>query len=304
MNAPDPIAAIRRGDVALRWVPIAGTDLEVMTDALRVEGVRAPVSARTAQRIADLLTVQDPEGHAISLPTPAVVDLAFAQARLRPPPMTLWAPGRNIAEYRWAVEHSRRLDVWLLQQGSSPELLVAPVGKDWVLTDRITARRACNYGWHRVGAPPIQPVSYRHGPDHHDYSQTLRLVRVPPGADFPGRGRITRQPGVDPTAPAITDERPLAWRAAVRELRDDAEQGRRGAWLPIDTVRAGAAHPEPGDLAIYSRGNPGSGLGHVDRVVAADATGALTVGANEQRGRWVIERVEYGDRTLMRFVRG
>ena len=95
MNAPDPIAAILRGDVALRWVPIAGTDLEVMTDGLRVEQVRAPVSARTAQRIADLLTLQDPEGHAVSLSTPAVVDLVFQQAELRPPPMTLWAPGRG-----------------------------------------------------------------------------------------------------------------------------------------------------------------------------------------------------------------
>jgi len=61
MNAPDPIAAILRGEVALRWVPLGGTELEVMTDALCVEGVRAPVSARTAQRIADLLTLRDPE---------------------------------------------------------------------------------------------------------------------------------------------------------------------------------------------------------------------------------------------------
>jgi len=248
MNAPDPIAAIRRGDVALGWVPLAGTELEVMTDALRVEGVRAPVSARTAQRIADLLTAQDPEGHAVSLSTPAVVDLVFERAALRPPPMTLWAPGRNIADYRWAVEHSRRLDVWLLEQGATPELLVAPVGKDWVLTDRITARRACNYGWHRVGARPLQPESYRHGPDHQDYSQTLRLVRVPPGAHFPGRGRVTRQPGVELPSPPVTDPRPLALRALDACLDEARAQG-----CDVDGVRDGPAPSAVGRLVPTSR---------------------------------------------------
>ena len=103
---------------------------------------------------------------------------------------------------------------------------------------------------------------------------------------------------------ARPDEPLPPWRAAVRELRDDAQAGRRGAWLPIDAVRLYLARPEPGDLAIYTRGAAGSGLGHVDRVVAIEGSAALTVGANEQGGRWVIERVAFGDARLEGFVRG
>lgn len=91
-------------------------------------------------------------------------------------------------------------------------------------------------------------------------------------------------------------------RAAVREIREDAQQGRRGRWLPIESVRAGEEYPGRGDLAIYWRDSPTSGLGHVDRVIDADENGARTVGANESGGRWVIEPLFYDQHNLLGFV--
>jgi len=389
----DIIEAVASGRAHYTWVSLPTTDLQVMADAVTIDGVRVAVSARTAQQVADILTADDPDGWRVMLPTPEVVDLVYRRAARHPPPQTLWQPGRNIAEWRWTVEHSRRIDEWLAAEGARAGEILEPVGKWWCVTDRVSEHVACNHGWQRSGGAPIQDRGHQHGIDHHDYSQVLRLIRVPPGADVPGlRGMVpSRQPGVpepppdtDPAprdprplhvraleaalgeaiaqgcnpdrdvsagrsvapervadyfvgcerggstalgrwlrgevlagkrysfcaaaigwcehAAARPDEHPPPWRAGALEIMRDAEQGRRGTWQPIESVRAGERYPESGDVAIHWRDSPTSGKGHAERVIDADRNGCRTVGANERGGRWVVEPLSYDCPTLLGFV--
>lgn len=73
---------------------------------------------------------------------------------------------------------------------------------------------------------------------------------------------------------------PHAYRAAVRELREDAQQS--GAWVPIDVVRRGEYQIRRGDLLVFRRGNVAAGLGHVARVDTPPNQGVVVaIGANE-----------------------
>ena len=194
MTLPDLISAVIEARARFVWVPLAGTGLEVTADAVRIQGVRVPVSARTAQRVADLLTASDPGGYRVSLPTPELVDLIYDRAELRPPVVVLDPGEFDATAWSTAVAYSYRLDAWLLAQGWMPNLLAAPVGPDWVLTETLTPTRACRYGWHDPFGPT--QLAWHAGLDEHDYASGLRLVRVPPGCRVPGLGRVTRQPGV------------------------------------------------------------------------------------------------------------
>lgn len=76
---------------------------------------------------------------------------------------------------------------------------------------------------------------------------------------------------------------PHAYRAAVHELRSDAEQS--GAWVPIDVVRRGEYQIRRGDLMVFRRGS--GGLGHVTRVDVPPQNGiAIAVGGNESN-KWM-----------------
>ncbi|TXH50461.1 MAG: hypothetical protein E6Q97_20525 [Desulfurellales bacterium] len=70
---------------------------------------------------------------------------------------------------------------------------------------------------------------------------------------------------------------PHGYRAAVRELREDAQQ--TGAWVPIADVRSGKYELRRGDLLVLRRGS--AGLGHVVRVQDAFKTYVFALGANE-----------------------
>lgn len=93
------------------------------------------------------------------------------------------------------------------------------------------------------------------------------------------------------------------WRAGARETERDAKAGRRGRWLPRENVLAGEL-PPAGALAVYTRGDPAKGLGHVERVIEATADGYRSVGANEVGGRWVIDTAQlpYTHARLLGFV--
>lgn len=96
------------------------------------------------------------------------------------------------------------------------------------------------------------------------------------------------------------------WRAAVRELVDDARAS--GRWHEMDDYA-----PKPGDLAIFKRGgkDPRRGEeGHVERVVVApDATGSLTtIGGNVNdrvsKRTWRIGQEEKGHELVGWIARG
>lgn len=182
MNAADILLAIREGRAEWHWATVKSgpVTLSVFADALKVDGVRVSVSARTAQTVADNL--------GCILTTPLIEDLIYQQAEVRIPPF----PG-EVTE-RLAKDHSADIDKMLARGAKSiqPETLIATVGKSWVLSNKATADRAVNYGWHcerwRGGTVPvsrafhatdvqvIQPPSTAHNLEHVDYSQTLRLV--------------------------------------------------------------------------------------------------------------------------------
>jgi hypothetical protein len=212
----DVLSALRDGTARIDWVDLPLTEHEIMDDALRIEGVIVPVSPRTAQRAADLLTAMDPDGHLVTLLTPELVDLAYQFARFRPPPMPL-GPRHDPREWASAVEHSRRVNDWLLCRGWTPGDVTAPVGCDWVLTDDLTPSRAFTYGWHEAGHPR-QPLEAQDGLDAYDYRQTLRLARIRPGWHVPGLGRFARQPGVTRDCLAPSNERISGAASIVEEV--------------------------------------------------------------------------------------
>lgn len=70
---------------------------------------------------------------------------------------------------------------------------------------------------------------------------------------------------------------PHGYRAAVRELREDAQQ--TGAWVPIADVRDKKYEVRRGDLVVLRRGT--AGLGHVARVEGTNQSAMFTIGGNE-----------------------
>jgi lambda repressor-like predicted transcriptional regulator len=169
----------------------------VWADALRIDGVRVAVSARTAQLVADAL--------GMSLTTAALEDEIWRAAAIRLEPATFSPTRYRIDAWETTVRHSAAVDAQLAGTAAVEGDLVACVGKAWVLDDRLAARpgRAANYGWHSerrapyrpvtAGLPNVwQPLAFAHNLDHFDYSQTLRLAALEPDAELPTHRRDAR----------------------------------------------------------------------------------------------------------------
>lgn len=185
MKQIEIVAAVREG----RYDPITWAEVhsgpvafQVMSDALKIDGVRVSVSARTAQQCADVLGA--------SLTTALIEDLVFQASDVQIPAFPIpGGPGltESIA-WAQAASHSKRIDDALRVAGALSSQLVGTIGKSWVIGNALFGRidKAINYGWHDQRAPyhgvsdelmVWQSVGTRHNADHFDYSQTLRLVR-------------------------------------------------------------------------------------------------------------------------------
>lgn len=208
--------AVRGGNYVLNWVPITvyrppyRATIWVSNDALRIgqpdDSVRVAVMAQTEQMIADELNA--------TLPTALLSDEIYRQADIKLMPVTLGSerrPGESSKNpmsttSRMKLHHDlveEQLSKWYNVPLSKAweEILVAPVGKDWVASRRLLgeprlagAPAAINYGWHRqdmspaahVGPfpsvsayPPVvvhQSEGMAHNMLHQDYSQVVRLV--------------------------------------------------------------------------------------------------------------------------------
>jgi len=220
------------GNFEAKWSDLVYTTLgkevrlQVMDDALKVDGVRVNVSATLEQRLADVFDA--------SLLTSYVADQMFrcAVRRATPCPMSI---STTVASM---VKHSQSVDKQLLPDSFG---LVATCGKHWVLDKQLETKShsACNYGWHFVGPSfqgivgfepvtgkglfsagvrVIQPNATAHDPHHADYSQICQLVSQQCWIDgvemrfsdvvkdpvlgylvsHQGPLSIDRQPGVDP----------------------------------------------------------------------------------------------------------
>jgi hypothetical protein len=82
-------------------------------------------------------------------------------------------------------------------------------------------------------------------------------------------------------AAAPSEAVPHGYRAAVWELEEDARESK--AWVPASDIRSGKYSLRPGDLVLWTRGEPSSRLGHVSRVeTPPDSNGVMvTLGGNE-----------------------
>jgi hypothetical protein len=163
-------------------------DLLVFNDALKIDGVRINVTAKTQQQISDLLDC--------ILPTAKIYDLIwhYCPNKLTPQP-------RQITSITTAmIEHSTKVDAEIDKLGIKGQF-VCNYGKSWCIDNWLVNKpnRAVNYGWAFNGGTckgirgevcasglkdPKTSVPWRviqgrstvHTPDHVDYSQICLCV--------------------------------------------------------------------------------------------------------------------------------
>ncbi len=194
MTQSDVLQAVKDGRAQFAFVPLPGAPgVYVTTDAVKVDGVRVPVTARTTQAVADYLGV---------LPTTALVeDMIHAAAAIRVEPPTANPDAMQsdgvIRGYSVSIDNQVRAS----GLADVPAAIVSSVGKSWVLdnAELNVPGRAVNYGLIRADGPYEsvtrqfklwQQPGWKHNPDHWDYSQTLRLCRLDPGASLPSIGKL------------------------------------------------------------------------------------------------------------------
>jgi len=180
------------GNFEASWVPLEYSvngkqvKLNVMSDALKIGGVRINVSATLQQQLADIFDA--------SLLTSQVADLMFINATSRVEP----SPEPISSSVKSMINHSLRVDKMV---GTYSGGIVASPGKHWILDKKVewSYGKSCNYGWHFVGSSfkgikgypcvsnyrktvdgklisVIQPNATAHDAKHTDYSQICQLV--------------------------------------------------------------------------------------------------------------------------------
>ncbi len=187
---------IRQGAHEVSWALISSqhngheATFQVMGDALKIEGVRVNVSAKTQQEIADLL--------GCLLLTPKLADLAWIQRDIHLPPFPR-GNTNGMSSTQAMLDHSTKIDK-ALAAGSQSVGLLGTVGKHWVIDNDLAVKkdRAMNYGWHFEGTSfqgiagepvaslqkdktgqylrLIQGRGTAHDMSHVDYSQICVLV--------------------------------------------------------------------------------------------------------------------------------
>jgi hypothetical protein len=174
--------AVRSGQASWTWSPVTSQRdghtlvMQVMTDGLKLGGVRLAGSANLCQTIADMLGA--------CLQTARINDLAWQQAKVQIPPGNMWP---NDTDTATLVRETDKLDGYIAGRTG----LVAPVGKPWVLSKSMSAKRATLYGWQSAtpiagiplykspatpGVQVIQPLSAAHDLNFCDYSSLANLV--------------------------------------------------------------------------------------------------------------------------------
>lgn len=199
LTQADILQAARDGRLDYRWTDLPGAPgVRVSEDAVKLEGIRVPVSARTTQAIAEILS--DQEQANIQPTTPLIEDLIYNAADVKVKPVAF-----DVKDPRSVAAFNASIDRQIVQQTSGRPAwgLVSSVGKSWVIANQAIDHpgKAVNYGFHWPSSTPtgeqgpwpsvdgrsrvFQQPSTRHNPDHWDYSQTLRLCRLEPGASLP-----------------------------------------------------------------------------------------------------------------------
>lgn len=194
------LAQVRHGLFEVEYATVVSdhaghhAEFQVFADALKIDGVRVNVSARTQQGLADMLGCM--------LLTPKLADLAWFQRTVTLPPM----PRPITATTAAMLDQSAKIDAAIAKLGN-PRGLVGTVGKHWVVDNDLSPTKliygingAENYGWHFDGASYqgiagetvasgakdpsgrayrlIQGRGWAHNMDEVDYSQVCVLVML------------------------------------------------------------------------------------------------------------------------------
>jgi len=260
-NGPDRDAAIIAAVRAGNYVPIVWREVmlrhgtmraivRVSSDVLRLgsetDSIRINASATLQQLIADAL--------GCVLPTSKISDAIFEQAAVIVAPQTQYPCTSSTAAM---ARHDAAIEV----KRAGREGLIASVGKDWVLSNRLRNRpnKGANYGWHRGDGRLWQgPKGYpgtAHNRHHVDYSQTVRLVRRLVWFSVNGEPftKVAFEDiATDPTmAPVVYDETPFAPLEPLHVLRIETEEPK-----PSDPKKAvPAATVAPGTTDFFELGS-------------------------------------------------
>ena len=172
------LAAAERGELApIQWTEIdagGGLVVTVSCDALkaRIPEVERPL--RLPVSYAETIVICRALG--CLPPTRAVSDAIWSAAAVIVSPRALvrtMADTRMMRTVEWSIRHNDAID----RVDLDPALLVADVGKDWILDNGLARRGAVNYGWRLNKGRLLQPLGHAHDASHWDYSQVLRAVR-------------------------------------------------------------------------------------------------------------------------------
>lgn len=146
-------------------VPFKGSYILVSRDYYKVNGKRMPLTRKQAEEVA--------RKHGAVLPTKEMVDAIwqFADLKLQPQPLQ---PGPQMTTKAYFNKHNDMIEH---QIGERSFKLVAGHKKDIIRSQR--QGRVTIYGWQRANGKPIQPVSSVHDDKYVDYSNCLRLVKIP-----------------------------------------------------------------------------------------------------------------------------
>ena len=128
-----------------------------------------PLTARTAQRIADLVGG--------SLPTPRMVDAIWTSARIRLAPVRI-GPDKDMTTVRYFTRHAELIQGQRKVYGYSLGPLSAGHKLDVVLTPRLSSNPGgvALYGWHRPDGKPIQPLYTGRMDGRPVFSHGIRIV--------------------------------------------------------------------------------------------------------------------------------
>lgn len=128
-----------------------------------------PVSARTAQRVADLAGG--------SLPTPRMVDAIWAAADVRLAPIRI-RPDEDMGTVEYFERHDNLIRAQRFLRGAAPGTFTAGHKVDVVVTPALSARpgEIALYGWHRLDGAPIQPLFIGATDSLVAFSHGIRLV--------------------------------------------------------------------------------------------------------------------------------
>jgi hypothetical protein len=172
------LAAAERGELdTIQWTEIdagGGLLVTVSNDALKAKIPEVERPIRLPASYAETIEICKALG--CLPPTQAVSDAIWAAAAVIVPPHGLVITAADVQlmnTVEWSIKHNDAIDAANLD----PSLLVADVGKDWILDNGIAQRGAVNYGWRVSKTHLLQPLGHAHDAAHWDYSQVLRAVK-------------------------------------------------------------------------------------------------------------------------------